>query len=271
MSLYSFRTRPPRRRTTGTTRRTASGRRRRSRTRSAPRRRAAVCGRRRRSTTRTVLDLLELLLGVLFRRVVEAERVPAARALAEAEVAGHVGRVLELVHAVDLERGHERQDLVPAGVRDRVDGLEGVHLAEGAVLAREVGDLREDPAEAGELGDAAVHELGLSKNLERAVALVALPPRARRVLREAEWVEAHVAHERAVEVRRRERERHGRVGAAARRLLGRRRRRRLRRRLLLEDVAEVEGRGRRQREGDAGLGQHGYLTALRLGQPDVAS
>ncbi|CAH0374241.1 unnamed protein product [Pelagomonas calceolata] len=209
-----------------------------------------------------VLDLLELLLGVLLGRVVEAERVPAARALAEAEVAGHVGRVLELVHAVDFERGHERQDLVPAGVRDRVDGLERVHLAEGAVLAREVGDLREDPAQARELGDAAVHELGLAEDLERAVALVPLPPRARRVLREAERVEAHVAHQRAVEVRRRERERDRRVGAAAR-LLRRRGRRRLRRRLLLEDVAEVEGRGRRQREGDAGLGQHGDLRGTR--------
>ena len=35
-----------------------------------------------------VLDLLELLLGVLLRRVVEAEGVPAARALAEGQVPG---------------------------------------------------------------------------------------------------------------------------------------------------------------------------------------
>ena len=45
-----------------------------------------------------------------------------------------------------------------------VDALERVHLAEGAVLAREVRELGEDPAEARELRDAAVHELGLAED-----------------------------------------------------------------------------------------------------------
>merc|ERR1719411_1182649 len=133
----------------------------------------------------------------------------------------HVGRVLELVDAPDLAGDHEAEDLVPARLGDGIQGIEGVHLGEGAVLARPVRDLGEDPAEARELRDAAVHELGLAEDLERAVALVADPPRARRVLREAERVEAHVADERAVERRRRPGQRDRRVlRAAARPLLG---------------------------------------------------
>jgi hypothetical protein len=116
-----------------------------------------------------VLELLKAFLLVLLRGVVEAEGVPPALALADAKVTGLVSGALlaDDVDALDLEVGHEEEDLEDGGTRDLGEGLEGVGVGVGikaGVLvagegAEEAGG---DEANDGDLGDAAVDELGLT-------------------------------------------------------------------------------------------------------------
>lgn len=116
-----------------------------------------------------VLELLKALLLVLLGGVVEAEGVPPSLALADAKVTGLVGGTLlaDDVDALGLEVGHEEEDLEDGGAGDLGEGLEGVGVGvgvEAGVLvagegAEEAGG---DEANDGELGDAAVDELGLT-------------------------------------------------------------------------------------------------------------
>ena len=116
-----------------------------------------------------VLELLKALLLVLLGGVVEAEGVPPSLALADAKVAGLVGGTLlaDDADAPGLEVGHEEEDLEDGGTGDLGEGLEGVGVgvgveAGGLVAGEGAEKAGGDEANDGELGDAAVDELGLT-------------------------------------------------------------------------------------------------------------
>ena len=116
-----------------------------------------------------MLELLEALLLVLLGGVVEAEGVPPSLALTDAEITGLVGGTLlaDDADAVELEAGHEEEDLEDGGAGDLGEGLEGVGVgvgveAGGLVAGEGAEKAGGDEANDGELGDTAVDELGLT-------------------------------------------------------------------------------------------------------------
>ena len=88
-----------------------------------------------------MLELLEPLLLVLLSAVVEIERVPPSRSLSDLEVSGLVGRslLLDVVQPLDLEEGHEREDLEESEAGNLGEGTEGVGVA-GVVGGQEQSD-----------------------------------------------------------------------------------------------------------------------------------
>merc|ERR1711937_1100147 len=107
----------------------------------------------------------------------------------------------------NLQGDHECEYLVQACLGDGIDCEKRVHhskcILSNCFIAREVCDLREDKAEACELCDATVNELGLTENFQRSIAFVTKPPCARCILGEAKWIKPDVADQLASEVSRR--------------------------------------------------------------------
>mmetsp|Transcript_45346 Transcript_45346/g.142176 ORF Transcript_45346/g.142176 Transcript_45346/m.142176 type:complete len:236 (-) Transcript_45346:356-1063(-) len=149
-----------------------------------------------------VLELLELLLLVLLRGVVEAERVPVGL-LAEAEVAGAGGALEELVNVELLDEADGEEHLDPAGERDVLHGIErvsvGEHISAELLVAREVGKGREEVANDGEHGHAAVGDFGLAVPGEVRDGLAAHKEGLLLELGVAKRVEADVTDEGAIE------------------------------------------------------------------------
>lgn len=117
----------------------------------------------------SMLDLLQLLLRVLLRSVVEAERVPASLALSPAlGVTRHVVAALleDDVDTTELHGSHEGEDLEEGSTRGRSEGLERVGVGEGIssspLVARESSEARGDETNNGNHADTAVHKLGLT-------------------------------------------------------------------------------------------------------------
>lgn len=141
-----------------------------------------------------MFHLLHLLFLIFFLSVVEAERVPTTFALAKAEVAWDVVRVLQTIEAENFERCHKRKDLDPGGRGNLIDCVKGVHcgirIDPRLFVAREVIDLWENPSKAGKLSNTAVDELRLAEDLQASVTFLAEPPRAGRILRKAKRVKA---------------------------------------------------------------------------------
>lgn len=167
-----------------------------------------------------VLDLLNLLLGVLLRRVVDVEGVEGS-GVSDANVADDaVGALLlDSDNSLVLKPGHAANDLVDGALRDSREGLEGVEFTVGINSAELIGsgegaeESRPDEPNNGELSDTAMGELGLTEPLEVAheVSLLVegVVERGERLGGEADGVESNISRKAAVEGVRRGSEREG--------------------------------------------------------------
>lgn len=119
-----------------------------------------------------VLDLLNLLLRIFLRGVVDVEGVPSA-GVTNTNVSGDtVGSLfLDADDAVVLDPCHTANDLVNGGLGHGGQGREGVELTVSINSAELVGSgegsekSRPEEADNGELGDTAVGKLGLTEPL----------------------------------------------------------------------------------------------------------
>lgn len=151
-----------------------------------------------------ILDLLQLLLGVLLLRIVESKRVPTSLTLAEAEVPCLLISTDDAVDAEKLNGSDGGRNLPQARRRDRGQGAQGVHVREGIhahiLITGQVVDIGENPPEGGKHGHAAVDDLCLSVPLE-GTARAADQPGAGGVVGETHRVKANITGEAAVQVR----------------------------------------------------------------------
>ena len=164
-----------------------------------------------------VLDLLKLLLGVLLRGVVEVEGVEGSR-VSDANVADDTvsALLLDSDNSLVLEPGASGNDLVDGALRDSLEGLERVELAEVGVALRAgegAEESRPEETDNGELSDTAVGELSLTEPLkvahEVSLHVKGVVERGKRLGGEADGVESNISRKAAVEGVRRRSEREG--------------------------------------------------------------
>jgi hypothetical protein len=114
----------------------------------------------------SMLDLLKLLLGVLRRGVVEAERVPASLTLSPGlRVSGDVTGALgaDVRNTLELKGRHESADLEESRAGNSVESQQRVGLSEvNAFGSGDGSPSRGDETKSGNHTDSAVHELSLT-------------------------------------------------------------------------------------------------------------
>ena len=150
-----------------------------------------------------MLELLEALLLVLLRGVVEAKGIPAVSTLADAKVAGLVARALltDDADALDLKVGHEEEDLKKTFTGDLGEGLEGVGVRENIVANCLVSgegteEAGRNEAKNGDLGNTAVDKLGFAVPVQvtdlSVTALNTVEPGANRDSGETKGIETSI-------------------------------------------------------------------------------
>jgi len=112
-----------------------------------------------------VLDFLKLLLSVLLRGVVEAERVEAALSPALSVTGLVVGSIFQDdAHATKFHDGHEGEDLEKRRAGGTADGLQGVGVSEGVrpFVTADGSETWGDETKNGNHADTSVHQLSLA-------------------------------------------------------------------------------------------------------------